>query len=285
MLPRASVSAARVAEVIDTEPEIADPKTPATLALEAGALPGTVVFDDVEFMYEGADEPVLQHISFTAKPGETVAIIGATGSGKSTILNLLPRFYDVSKGSISIDGVDIRELGQRELRENIGLVSQKAQLFSGTIASNMELGLPGGSDDEFLRALGLAQAAELVEGGADGLEAPVSQSGANLSGGQKQRLAIARALAKDAPILIFDDSFSALDFKTDALLRQALSREMSEKTVLIVAQRVGTIRHADRIIVLDKGRIVASGTHGELMSSCEEYREIAMSQLSKEELQ
>ncbi len=280
MVPRAAVSAARIAEVLDTDPEINDPDTPKTLK---GRLFGKVEFRNVCFKYGNAEDNVLHDINFVAMPGQTTAFIGSTGSGKSTLINLIPRFYDVTQGSILVDDVDIRELTQHELREIIGYVPQKGLLFSGDIAHNLRYGGQNASDEELNQAADIAQATEFIEG-AGGLTSPISQGGTNVSGGQKQRLAIARALVKKAPIYIFDDSFSALDFKTDAALRRALSEQTKQSTVLIVAQRVGTIMNADQIIVLDEGRIVGKGTHRELLQSCETYREIALSQLAKEEL-
>jgi ATP-binding cassette subfamily B multidrug efflux pump len=279
LVPRAVVSSARIQEVLRTEPSIGDPATP--VAPPAG--PGALEFDDVEFRYPGAQDPVLREISFRVEPGMTTAVVGSTGSGKSTLINLIPRFYDVSEGRLTIDGTDVRELDRDDLWARIGLVPQKAFLFSGTIASNLRYGKADATDDELWDALRVAQAESFVRELAEGLEAPVTQGGTNLSGGQRQRLAIARALVKRPSIYVFDDSFSALDFKTDSLLRAALAREIEDATVIIVAQRVGTIMGADRIIVLDGGRIVGSGTHRELMATCETYREIVYSQLSTEE--
>ena len=279
LVPRAVVSSARIQEVLRTEPSIGDPATP--VAPPPG--PGALEFDDVEFRYPGAQDPVLREISFHVEPGQTTAVVGSTGSGKSTLINLIPRFYDVSEGRLTIDGTDVRELDRDDLWARIGLVPQKAFLFSGTIASNLRYGKADATDDELWDALRVAQAESFVRELAEGLEAPVTQGGTNLSGGQRQRLAIARALVKRPAIYVFDDSFSALDFKTDSLLRAALAREIEDATVIIVAQRVGTIMGADRIIVLDGGRIVGSGTHRELMATCETYREIVYSQLSTEE--
>ena len=279
LVPRAVVSSARIQEVLRTEPSIGDPATP--VAPPAG--PGALEFDDVEFRYPGAQDPVLRGISFRVEPGQTTAVVGSTGSGKSTLINLIPRFYDVSEGRLAIDGVDVRELDRDDLWARIGLVPQKAFLFSGTIASNLRYGKADATDDELWDALRVAQAESFVRELAEGLDAPVTQGGTNLSGGQRQRLAIARALVKRPQIYVFDDSFSALDFKTNSLLRAALAREIEDATVIIVAQRVGTIMGADRIIVLDGGRIVGSGTHSELMATCETYREIVYSQLSTEE--
>lgn len=280
MVPRAAVSAARIADVLDTNPEINDPDTPKTLGIRPV---GKVEFRNVCFKYGNAEDNVLHDINFVAMPGQTTAFIGSTGSGKSTLINLIPRFYDVTQGSILIDDVDIRELTQNELREIIGYVPQKGLLFSGDIAHNLRYGGQNASDEELNQAVDIAQATEFVES-AGGLTSPISQGGTNVSGGQKQRLAIARAVVKKAPIYIFDDSFSALDFKTDAELRRALKEQTKQSTVLIVAQRVGTIMNADQIIVLDEGRIVGKGTHRELLQSCETYVEIASSQLAKEEL-
>ena len=281
MLPRASVSAHRIADVLETEPEIRDPKNPKHFKDPKGLLE----FRDVCFAYPGAEDNVLTNIDFTAKPGQTTAFIGPTGSGKSTVANLIPRFYDVSCGSVTIDGTDVREVTRHELRDQVGYVPQKSMLFSGTIASNLRLGDESASDEMLNTAAEEAQASEFINKNANGLDAAISQGGANVSGGQKQRLSIARALVKDPNIYVFDDSFSALDFKTDAKLRAAIREQTKDKTVLIIAQRVGTIMDADQIIVLDEGKIVGKGTHKELMESCETYREIALSQLSEEELQ
>ena len=245
---------------------------------------GEVEFRDVSFRYGGAESDVLEHISFTAKPGETTAFIGATGSGKSTLINLIPRFYDVTEGEILLDGTDIRKLSQKQLRDSIGYVPQKGILFSGTIASNLRYGKEEAGEAELQKAIEVAQASDFVGELEEGMEGPIAQGGTNVSGGQRQRLSIARALVRKAPVYIFDDSFSALDFKTDAALRRALKRDTSEATVLIVAQRVSTIMHAEQIIVLDGGKMVGKGTHKELLESCPEYREIAESQLQKEEL-
>jgi ATP-binding cassette subfamily B protein len=241
-----------------------------------------VEFRDVEFGYPGAEDPVLSGISFAAGPGEVTAIVGSTGSGKSTLINLIPRFYDVTAGRVLVDGVDVRDIGLGDLWSRIGLVPQKAFLFSGTIADNVRFGDREAADEQVWRLLEIAQASEFVLETAETLEAPVAQGGANVSGGQRQRLAIARALAKRAHIYIFDDSFSALDFTTDAKLRAALKQATAEATVIIVAQRVGTIMHADRIVVLEDGGIVGIGTHGELLRTCETYREIVASQLGEE---
>lgn len=288
MIPRAAVSAERIGEVLRTEPSIADP--PARRAAEEGAA-GTrigsetlpvVEFDRVSFRYPGAEEDALREISFVAEPGSTTAIIGATGSGKSTIVNLIPRFYDVSSGAVRVGGVDVRDLPQQELRSVIGYVPQRAVLFSGSIESNLRLGDPDAQAAELDAAVAVAQAEEIV--GSRGMQGEVAQAGANLSGGQKQRLAIARALVKRPGVYLFDDSFSALDYRTDANLRRALSARTAMSTVILVSQRVATIMQADRILVLDEGRIVGAGTHRELLESCETYREIAHSQLSEQEL-
>ena len=280
MVPRAMVSADRVQEVLTTELSIKEPENPVTLGNESGELR----FDDVSFRYGNAEEDTLSHISFTAKPGQMTAFIGATGAGKSTLINLIPRFYDVTGGAVYLNGKDIRTLSQKELRDNIGYVPQKAMLFSGTIDSNIKYGKEDADVNEVLAALDCAQATEFVSELPNGVESSIAQGGSNVSGGQKQRLAIARALVKKAPVYIFDDSFSALDFKTDAKLRRALTKYTENAVVLIVAQRVSTIMNAEQIIVLDEGKIVGKGTHKELLKTCPEYREIAESQLSKEEL-
>lgn len=280
MVPRAMVSADRVQEVLTTELSIKEPENPVTLGNESGELR----FDDVSFRYGNAEEDTLSHISFTAKPGQTTAFIGATGAGKSTLISLIPRFYDVTDGAVYLNGKDIRTLSQKELRDNIGYVPQKAVLFSGTIDSNIKYGKEDADVNEVLAALDCAQATEFVSELPNGVESSIAQGGSNVSGGQKQRLAIARALVKKAPVYIFDDSFSALDFKTDAKLRRALTKYTENAVVLIVAQRVSTIMNAEQIIVLDEGKIVGKGTHKELLKTCPEYREIAESQLSKEEL-
>ena len=280
MVPRAMVSADRVQEVLTTELSIKEPENPVTLGNKSGELR----FDDVSFRYGNAEEDTLSHISFTAKPGQTTAFIGATGAGKSTLINLIPRFYDVTGGAVYLNGKDIRTLSQKELRDNIGYVPQKAMLFSGTIDSNIKYGKEDADVNEVLAALDCAQATEFVSELPNGVESSIAQGGSNVSGGQKQRLAIARALVKKAPVYIFDDSFSALDFKTDAKLRRALTKYTENAVVLIVAQRVSTIMNAEQIIVLDEGKIVGKGTHKELLKTCPEYREIAESQLSKEEL-
>ena len=280
-LPRAFVSAGRVQEVLDTEPVLHETESPKTLG---GRSKGKVEYRDVSFRYGDAENCVLEHISFTAQPGQTVAFIGATGSGKSTLINLLPRFYDVTEGSILLDGVDVRDLTMKELRSNIGYVPQKGLLFSGDVGTNLSLGKEDGTDEEMYTAINTAQAKDFINPENHGLEIAIAQGGENVSGGQKQRLSIARALIKNPPIFIFDDSFSALDFRTDSNLRKALYETTENATVLIVAQRVSTIMNADLILVLDEGRVVGKGTHKELLKSCEAYREIAESQLTKEEL-
>jgi ATP-binding cassette subfamily B multidrug efflux pump len=279
-IPRAAVSAGRIQEVLEAEPTVRDPKTPRPLPEGKG---GRVEFRNVEFGYPGAQEPVIRDASFVALPGETVAIVGSTGSGKSTLINLIPRFYDATAGSVLVDGIDVRELDREDLWRRLGVVPQKAFLFSGTVASNLRFGDPNATDEQLWRALEIAQAADFVREMEGGLEAPITQGGTNVSGGQRQRLAIARALVKRPPILIFDDAFSALDVGTDSRLRAALDREMRSATRLVVAQRVGTIMKADRILVMDEGRIVGSGTHVELLESNETYREIVYSQLSESE--
>ena len=281
MVPRASVSAERINEVLTCESTVADPAQPTEMN---HPVKGVVEFKDVSFRYEGADANVLEHVSFTARPGETVAFIGATGSGKSTLVNLIPRFYDATEGSITVDGVDVRQLRQKDLREAIGYVPQKGLLFSGTVATNLRYGRADASDELLKESADIAQATEFIQTLENGMDTAISQGGTNVSGGQRQRLSIARALVKQAPIYIFDDTFSALDFKTDAKLRAALKGYTKESTVFIVAQRVSTIMHADQILVLDEGRVVGKGTHEELLKNCETYREIAESQLSKEEL-
>ena len=282
MVPRAAVSADRVAEVLNTDPGIQDPKTPVQAAVSGG----TVEFRKVSFRYQNAESDVLSDLNFTAKAGETTAFIGSTGAGKSTLLNLIPRFYDVTEGSVSIGGVDVRQMTQKQLRQIIGYVPQKSVLFSGNIASNIRYGKEDASDEEIWEALRIAQAEDFVRDEDGDLSASIAQGGQNVSGGQRQRLAIARALARKPLVYLFDDSFSALDFKTDAALRSALQKKLDKNAaVLIVAQRVSTIMRADQIIVLDHGRIVGKGTHGQLLKNCPEYLEIAQSQLSKEELQ
>lgn len=281
MLPRAAVAADRVEEVLSSSTVIHDPKQAKTFS---GEKKGLLTFDHVSFKYPGADENVLHDITFTAKPGETTAIIGSTGSGKSTLVNLIPRFYDVSEGSITLDGVDIREVTQHELREKLGYVPQKGLLFSGDIASNIMFGNPDGSQEEMVEAAQIAQATEFIDAKPDGYESHIAQGGSNVSGGQKQRLSIARAVAKHPDVFIFDDSFSALDFKTDVTLRKALKKRTKNSTVLIVAQRISTILNAEQIIVLDEGRIAGIGTHKELLKNCGVYQQIAASQLSEAEL-
>jgi len=283
-IPRAAVSAGRIQEVLETEPSVRDPEKPTAMPpFDRGRAGGRIEFRDVEFRYPGAQDPVLHAVSFVAEPGETVAIVGSTGSGKSTLVNLIPRFYDATAGAVLVDGVDVREMNRSELWARLGVIPQKAFLFTGTVASNLRFGDQEASDDELWRALEIAQGRDFVEEMEGKLEAPVTQGGTNVSGGQRQRLAIARALVKRAGILIFDDSFSALDFGTDARLRAALDREMDWATRVIVAQRVGTIMKADQILVMDAGRIVGSGTHRELLDANETYREIVFSQLSEAE--
>ncbi len=278
MIPRASVSAARIADVLSIAPEIKDPEVPVEPEVDRGV----VEFENVTFYYPGAEAPALSNVSFRANPGEVTAIIGSIGSGKSTLVGLLLRFYDVTSGSIRVDGVDVRHMSQQALRERIAYVPQKALLFSGTVRENLRYGRPGASDAELRQAAESAQAAEFVERLEGGYDAFIAQGGANLSGGQKQRLTIARALVRRPRIYIFDDNFSALDFKTDAKVRQALRRETADATVIIVAQRVATIMDAHQIIVLDAGKVVGIGTHQELLRSCQVYREIVASQLSEE---
>ena len=282
MLPRAAVSAGRVDEVLTSETMIHDPKNPSHIPEEGK---GKIVFDHVSFRYPGAEEDVLHDISFTAEPGKTTAFIGSTGCGKSTLVNLIPRFYDVTDGKITIDGKDIRNVSQHELREKLGYVPQKAVLFSGDIASNILYGNPDGSEADMTEAARIAQATEFIEQKKKKYKSTISQGGSNVSGGQKQRLSIARAIAKHPDVYIFDDSFSALDYKTDATLRAKLKEKTSESTVMIVAQRISTILHADQIIVLDDGQIVGKGTHKELLKNCEAYYQIASSQLSEKELE
>ena len=282
MLPRAGVAADRIDEVIKTPATIHDPAAPK--ALPQNGTKGVVAFNDVSFRYPGSDEDALEHISFTAKPGETTAIIGSTGCGKSTLLNLIPRFYDVSEGSVTIDGVDVRDLPQAQLHDQLGYVPQKGVLFSGTIASNLKFGGDHITDADAREAAEIAQATEFITAKPEGYESTIAQGGSNVSGGQKQRLSIARAIAKHPQIYLFDDSFSALDYKTDVALRRALKEKTGNATVIIVAQRISTVLHANQILVLDEGRIVGKGTHTQLMESCPEYQEIARSQLSQKEL-
>ena len=282
MVPRAAVSVKRVGEVLDTLPSIVDPQSPQQLPHDAT---GKIEFKDVTFTYPDADLPVLSNINFTAEPGQTTAFIGSTGSGKSTLINLIPRFYDVSAGQILLDGVDIRNLKLEDLYDQIGYVPQKGVLFSGTIASNIKYGNAKASQELVEKSAKIAQAAEFISELKNGYKNEIAQGGSNVSGGQRQRLSIARAIAVEPNVYIFDDSFSALDFKTDAKLRAALAKETKHKTVLIVGQRINTIMNADRIIVLDEGEIVGQGTHQELMKDCEVYQEIAASQLSEDDLQ
>lgn len=282
MIPRASVSAVRIAEILDTEPTIRDPKEP--LATSVKGTKGVVEFKDVNFSYPGAASPVLEGISFAARPGETTAFIGSTGSGKSTLINLIPRFYDVTDGQILIDGQDIRMIKQEQLREKIGYVPQKAVLFSGTVESNVKYGAPSADYEKMVDTSKIAQAYDFIDNFEEKFETPIAQGGTNVSGGQKQRLSIARAIIKDPKIYIFDDSFSALDFKTDAILRKELGKRTKESTVLLIAQRISTIMKADKIIVLEEGKIAGMGTHEQLMANCDVYKEIALSQLSEEEL-
>jgi ATP-binding cassette subfamily B multidrug efflux pump len=280
-LPRAAVSGDRIAEVLATEPTIRDPDQPERFD---GKTRGRIEFRDVSFRYPGALDNVLCNISFTAEPGQTTAVIGSTGCGKSTLVNLIPRFYDVTEGALLVDGVDVRQVTQHDLRERIGYIPQTGVLFSGTVESNLRYADEYATDEAVHEAVEIAQASDFVFAKPEGLEAEIAQGGSNVSGGQKQRLSIARALVKKPPIYIFDDSFSALDFKTDYALRSALREKTADSTVLVVTQRVATVKSADQIIVLDDGELVGVGTHQELMESCETYREIALSQLSLEEL-
>ncbi|WP_455499951.1 ABC transporter ATP-binding protein [Gemmiger sp.] len=282
MLPRAGVAADRIDEVIKTPATIHDPAAPK--ALSTGGKKGVVAFHDVSFRYPGSDEDALEHISFTANPGETTAIIGSTGCGKSTLLNLIPRFYDATEGSVTIDGVDVRDMTQAQLHDELGYVPQKGVLFSGTIDSNLKFGGDHITDADVREAAEIAQATEFISAKPEGYESPIAQGGSNVSGGQKQRLSIARAIAKHPQIYLFDDSFSALDYKTDVALRRALKAKTGDATVIIVAQRISTVLHANQILVLDEGRIVGKGTHAQLMQNCPEYQEIARSQLSQKEL-
>ena len=285
MLPRADVAAERVQEVLACHSSIEDPAPADRVSREHGeGWRGVISYNDVTFTYPDAEEPTLEHISFTAEPGKTCAIIGSTGCGKSTLVQLIPRLYDVTEGSITLDGVDIRKIGLEELRRTIGYVPQKRMLFSGTIASNIKYGDPFMPDADMVEAAQIAQATEFIEGKPDAYESPISQGGSNVSGGQNQRLSIARALAIRPRVLVFDDSFSALDYKTDSVLRQELADRAGDAAIVIVAQRIATIMHADEILVLDDGRIVGRGTHEELLRSCPEYLEIAKSQLSAKEL-
>ncbi len=280
LIPRAEASAVRINEVLETVPDITDPVG----ARKADRLKGFVEFKDVSFSYPGAEQSAINHISFKASPGEVTAIIGSTGAGKSTLINLIPRFYDVNEGSILVDGVDVREMTQEDLRAKIGFVPQKAVLFTGTIAENIRYGQENATDEEVQHAAEIAQATEFITNMPDGFTSAIAQGGINVSGGQKQRLSIARALVRKPEIYVFDDTFSALDFKTDARLRAALRQETADATVLIIAQRVATVMDADRIIVMDEGRIVGTGTHKELLKTCEIYLEIVSSQLSEEEI-
>jgi ATP-binding cassette subfamily B protein len=280
-LPRAAVSGDRIAEVLETEPVIRDPEQSQKFP---DGTAGKVEFRDVSFRYPGALDNILCNISFTAQPGQTTAFIGSTGCGKSTLINLIPRFYDVTEGSVLVDGVDVRQVTQHDLRARIGYIPQKGTLFSGTIGSNLYYADENATAETVREAIEIAQAGEFVFSKPEGMEAEIAQGGDNVSGGQKQRLSIARALVKKPPIYIFDDSFSALDFRTDYALRMALKEKTADSTILIVTQRVSTIREADQIIVLEQGEIVGKGTHQELMENCETYQEIALSQLSLEEL-
>lgn len=281
MIPRATVSAGRIGEVLSVEPSIKDSENPVV----PENITGHIEFRNVSFSYPGAAEKTLENVSFHAEPGQTTAIIGSTGSGKSTVVNLIPRFFDVTEGAVLLDGTDIRDIPQKVLRDSIGTVPQKGLLFSGTIRSNMQYGKKDATDDEIYEALATAQAMDFVSEMPEGLDTPVSQGGTSVSGGQKQRLSIARALVKKPPIYLFDDSFSALDFKTDRNLRAALKDKVGDSTFIIVAQRINTIMDADRIIVLDEGKIAGTGTHSQLLKNCEVYRQIAISQLSPEELE
>ena len=285
MLPRAGVAAERIDEVIRTRATINDPdEAAAKPAQEHENWQGEVEFHDVSFRFPGADSDALEHISFTAKPGETTAIIGSTGCGKSTLLNLIPRFYDVTGGSVTVDGIDVRNMPQAQLHDLLGYVPQKGVLFSGTIDSNLKFGGEHITDADVKKAAAIAQATEFIDAKPEGYASPIAQGGSNVSGGQKQRLSIARAIAKDPKIYLFDDSFSALDYKTDVTLRRALKEETDNATVIIVAQRISTVLHANQILVLDDGRLVGKGTHAQLMATCPEYQEIARSQLSQKEL-
>jgi len=280
MLPRAAVAAERIDEVIRTESSIEDAKNPEELREHKGV----IRFSHVSFRYPGAEADVLEDIDFTAEPGKTTAIIGSTGCGKSTLVNLIPRLYDVTGGSVTLDGQDIRNIRMEDLREEIGFVPQKGVLFSGTIASNLRFGKRDATDEQIKEAAAIAQAADFIEEKQEKYDSDIAQGGSNVSGGQKQRLAIARAIAKQPKIYVFDDSFSALDLKTDAALRKALASKVKDSTVIIVAQRISTILHAEQILVLDDGKIVGKGTHEELLKNCETYQQIARSQLSAKEL-
>ena len=280
-LPRAAVSSKRINEILDTEPNIKDKDEVEEFKNNSGL----VEFKDVSFRYPDADTEILEDISFTAEPGKTTAIIGSTGSGKSTIVNLIPRFYDVTGGELLIDGINIKDVPQKELRRKIGFVPQKGMLFSGTIKSNIKYGNPEMSDEDMIKAARIAQATEFIDSKPNKYDTEISQGGTNVSGGQRQRLSIARAIATDPEIFVFDDSFSALDLKTDSKLRSALKEKTENKTVIIVAQRISTILDADKIIVLEEGKIAGIGKHEELINTCEVYKQIALSQLSKEELE
>ena len=284
MLPRANVAAQRVDEVLAARPAIVDPPNPRKLPAQVAGRGAEIAFHDVGFRYADSDECVLEHVSFTARPGTTLAIIGPTGSGKSTIVKLMERFYDVTEGSVTVDGIDVRDLAQADLRATFGYAPQAAFLFSGTVRSNVAYSDEAMPDERVQKALAIAQAQAFVDERAEGLDAPIAQGGSNVSGGQRQRLAVARALATEARAFLFDDTFSALDYKTDALLRAELDRSLGGTTRIIVAQRIATIMHADHIVVLDEGRVAGQGTHDELMASCGAYREIALSQLSASEL-
>ena len=285
MLPRAGVAADRIDEVIRTKASIHDPdEADAKAAKEHKNWQGVVEFHDVSFRFPGADSDALEHISFTAKPGETTAIIGSTGCGKSTLLNLIPRFYDVTGGKVTVDGIDVREMPQAQLHDLLGYVPQKGVLFSGTIDSNLKFGGEDITDAQVHKAAAIAQATDFIEAKSESYQSPIAQGGSNVSGGQKQRLSIARAIAKNPKVYLFDDSFSALDYKTDVTLRRALKAQTDNATVIIVAQRISTVLHANQILVLDDGRLVGKGTHAQLMATCPEYQEIARSQLSQKEL-
>ena len=284
MIPRAVASGSRIQDVLDVEPAIKDPATPLVLLPRDGGLRGVVEFRDVEFRYPGAQDAIISHISFTALPGQTTAIVGSTGSGKSTLIGLIPRLNDVTGGGIFIDGNDIRDMARSDLWGHIGFVPQKAFLFSGTVASNLRYGNPGATDEELWHALNIAQAEEFVRAMPEGLYEPITQGGMNVSGGQRQRLAIARAVVKKPDVYVFDDSFSALDLKTDSMLRTALKRETKDATLIVVAQRVSTILHADQIVVLEQGGMCGLGAHADLVNTCETYQEIVYSQLTAEEV-
>jgi len=282
LIPRASVSVQRVEEVLKSEPEIKDPRNPHPFPNDTK---GKIEFKNVSFSYPKSDIPIIKNVSFIVEPGQTTAIIGSTGSGKSTLINLIPRFYDPTKGEVLVDGINIKEVLQSDLRDKIGYVPQKGILFSGTVKSNIKYGVPNADDRTIEEAAKTAQALDFINKFEHGFDNDIAQGGANVSGGQKQRLSIARAIAKNPEIYIFDDSFSALDFKTDSKLRQALAQATKEATVIIVTQRIGTILNANKIIVMDEGKIVGSGRHQELLTSCKVYREIAESQLSEKELE